>query len=308
MSVPAVEAEVPAVSFVVTVVRMTGDGGALAGLVASFVALEGAWPRELLIVSKFADPMLDCLEQSSGQHPIRVAIAEGRSRCYRKDLGAQLAAADLVCFVDADCRLAPDYMSALSHVRQTDSLDGQALRGHVEYRPGDGLTGRLLRIYRTLCDDDFFKDRHFTPNLLFRKDVLARVGGWAEDLNLDGQDDFILSDRCVREHGVGLRRVESLRLWSACDEKLSKLVRTWRGYGSGYAYRFYRYGASRSRFGTLRALWTYAPPLVLRSRYLLHPYMPFAVIQWGATMLGYVATLLRLRTRPPPRAELPRAV
>ena len=261
-------------------------------LIDSFVELEGVQDVELLLVldvddQKFVRELEDKTKWSGDQ--IRILHARGKRRVERKDIGAEHARAEYVCFMDSDCMFDENYLKYL-----LTCLEGQeVIRGGVKYRNGMTWIGTMNSYYRSLADEELFREETFTPNLILRKDLLQRAGGWSTE-NIDEQDDSILSQRIKPLLSKPILHIPESYVWHDEDTELRKLKRTWIGYGTGYGFRYWREvhkGYSKPGWKLFKS---YIPPFPFRRKYGAG-YFIFCLVHFTYMCIGYRNGLRKFR-------------
>lgn len=276
------------VSFVVTALeRNTAD---LHKLIDSFLSMDSNEKAELLIIFKYISENSKALldEKVNNHNNIRLYVQEGFSRCERKDYGLKLSSADKVGYIDCDCTFKKDYLSKIQRY-----LSQPIIRGKNVFS-GDGKwLSSNNSIYRTLCEEVFFKSETFTPNLIIDKGLLMGAGGWSYD-NLDSQDDFILSQRLKKIYpNLAISYADTAVLYNNNQEdtKVKKLMRSWYGYGKGYGFRLWR-DQNRKLFSFIK----YIPPLIY-SKDQKFSYFVFSLFQWIVTFSGYIYGVVHYKTK-----------
>lgn len=256
-------------------------------LIDSYLRMQYNDETELFVVFKdISDLYHEELEEISKFHPnISIFLKPGLSRCERKDLGAKIAHCNMIAYVDSDC-----IFDDLYYVKLKEHLNHPIIRGHNEFLSGDNWFSRMNSIYRNLCDDDFFKNETFSPNLIISKALLFEAGGWNQD-NLDCQDDYILSQRVHRVYQGDILHILYAILYNQADTSIKKTIKTWYGYGLGYGFRYWRSVKSEKR-----SLLKFLPPMIFRRQCSLD-YFFFSIFQWFVVTLGYIVSLFRYRAK-----------
>ena len=256
-------------------------------LIESYLVMQMNDETELfLLFREISDSYLSEINEILKTHPnIFVFLKPGFLRCERKDYGAKMAHSDKVAFVDSDCIFDEHYYSSLK-----EYLDLPIIRGHNEYLSGNGWFPKMNSIYRNLCDEDFFKNETFTPNLIIDKEILFGAGGWNLD-NLDSQDDYILSQRIHRVYHGEILHMPKAILYNQPDIRVRKTIKTWYGYGLGYGFRYWRSIESEKR-----SLLKFTPPFVYR-KHCSVVYFFFSIFQWSVVTWGYINSLIKYRKK-----------
>jgi hypothetical protein len=245
---------------------------------------------ELFIIFKYLSKnSKELLNGKISSHKnIRLYVLEGLSRCERKDYGLKLSSANKVGFIDSDCTFKKDYLESVESYISKPIIRGR----NIFVNDGKWLS-KNNTIYRTLCDEVFFKNETFTPNLIIDKDLLLEAGGWSDE-NLDSQDDFILSQRLKRKYQLlTIFHAEEAVLFNnnQADAKIKKLIKTWYGYGIGYGFRLWR-----DEKPEISVFKKYIPPLVY-SRKQSFSYLLFSIFQWFVTFSGYIYGIFRYKNK-----------
>jgi GT2 family glycosyltransferase len=124
---------------------------------------------------------------------------EGRGFGYARNSGVRAAGGNLVLFMDDDCEAEHEWIEALTAPLQSDAhVVGVA--GAVMVRVGGpigyaenilGFPGGGLR-YLHQADGQVVRTRYLsTCNCAYRKEAILRVGGFAEDARLGGEDALL---------------------------------------------------------------------------------------------------------------------
>lgn len=156
---------------------------------------------ELLVVD---DGSRDSTPEIAARYPVRVirhdrnrGLAAARNTAFRN------ARNELVAGLDVDCVPEPDWLEKL--VSRLDSEAVAAVGGRLEEAMLDSVADRWRRAHMpqdwgdaTLLNPRFL----FGSNLLLRRSVLERVGGYAENFRTNGEDVDI-SQR-IRAQGFSL--------------------------------------------------------------------------------------------------------
>ncbi|MBP2245827.1 hypothetical protein [Paenibacillus xylanexedens] len=273
----------PKLSIVVTLIERDVDD--LCKLINSYLLMERINETELLIMFKTLSVENETRIQLviNNYKNIKIFVREGYSRCQRKDEGLRLSSTKMVAFVDSDCTFDRSFTNEILEISGQKVIRGRNIYIHEKNR-----LSRYNAIYRTLCDEIFFKNETFSPNLIFDKEFLIQAGGWSHD-NLDSQDDFILSQRLKSKYDFEIYHASNavLNCKNKADDKIKKLVKTWFGYGVGYGYRLWR-----DNEHILVRLKRYVPPIVYTKDNSLS-YFSFSIFQWTIVLCGYIVGIFR---------------
>jgi GT2 family glycosyltransferase len=120
-----------------------------------------------------------------------IALPERAPPGRARNLGVEVCLGEIVAFVDADAIPEPNWLAALRSdlTAEVDAVAGAVLNGTPRSRVG--TAGYLLEFA------DWMPERHgrvehgATCNLLVRRDVLLRAGGFREDI--EGGEDTIFT-------------------------------------------------------------------------------------------------------------------
>lgn len=270
------------VSFIVTVIER--DMNSLLKLIESYKNIKERQSTELIIMFEgLSNNNEEVLKQKcDGIENISFYIENGISRCRRKDIAIEHAKALYLIYVDADCVLDSSYYLNLKKY-----LNGaRVIRGKNIYNHSNKYISKCNAIYRTLADDEVFKDETFTPNLIIDKKFLTDAGGWYTD-NIDSADDFTLSHRLKKKYAFTIVHAEDviINISNDADENLARLARVWIGYGNGYGFRLRLDGKL-----TFKSFFKFIPPFVYSFKKPLF-YLPVAVLNLFYVTRGYMQEL-----------------
>ncbi len=271
------------VSFIVTVIDR--DIKDLFRLLDSYKNLEKQSETEMIIE---ADSMSKKNEEHLGKYAreiegVRWYIHPNTSRCCRKDFGMNDAKADYLIYIDADCVLNADYYIEISKLLGKYKV----IRGKNLYLAGESYLSKCNRIYRTLCDEVFFYNETFTPNLIIEKAFLKSNGGWVIN-NTDAGDDYTLSQLLKQNNSFVIGHCEHaiVEIMNSQDDNWKKIIRTWKGYGSAYQVRRKNSGEC-----SISSLFEFIPPFVYEAKSPLF-YLPVAFLNWVVLFAGYIEQIL----------------
>jgi ribosomal protein L7Ae-like RNA K-turn-binding protein len=272
------------ISFVTTATNK--HVGLTINLIESYKKMKHVDKSEMIIIFKdITEINRKKIEDFIENYNIKIINAPDKSRCYRKDLGWKSAKSNMIAFVDVDCTFTSNYLEIL-----LQNLNHPIIRGKNIYDSNERKISKLNACYRTLCDDMFFENETFTPNLILSRDVLEKINGFDEDNNIDQQDDYILSMRLKEKMDVKIHHIDAC-LINQYEFNLKKLKRTWKGYGLGYGYRFWLKNAPKKG---LKTFIEFTPPLVYIKEKPID-YFFFSLYQWSMTFLGYIEGLIKYR-------------
>lgn len=256
-------------------------------LIESYLQMKSNDETEILILFReISDSYRLELEEIVKYNPnISIFLKPGFTKCERKDYGAKIAHCDKVAYVDSDCIFDVQY-----YIKLRDYLDYSIVRGHNEFLSGNKWFPKMNSIYRNLCDEDFFKNETFCPNLVISRELLFQAGGWNQN-NLDCGDDYVLSQRIHRVYHGEIFHVPQAILYNQPDNSVKKTIKTWYGYGLGYGFRYWRSSKSEKR-----SFLKFLPPLVYRTQCSID-YFFFSIFQWLVVFIGYIVSLIKYREK-----------
>ena len=236
-------------SFVVTAIEK--DQYHLFQMLYSYFNMSNCEETEMLIILNHASQSFqkELDELAAENENLTYFVLEGLNRCARRDYGAKLAHSEFIAFIDADCIIDKEY-----YICAKKHLDKIIFRGTNHYQSSSWFN-KMQSIYRSLCDEKFFAEETFTPNLVIDRQLLFKAGGW--DLcNIDFGDDFNLSRRIRLFYKERIMILPDMNLQINPDIKKSKSVKTWFRNGQAYAFRYYHLNFNQKR------LWESSPFLV----------------------------------------------
>jgi glycosyltransferase involved in cell wall biosynthesis len=145
-----------------------------------------------------------------------------------RNAGIAAALGEWIVFIDSDCRIEDDYVRQL--VAFVSTTESQVVRGAVTFNSGHTYFSRnQARLKQKAYAPE--SEHFFTPNLIVRRGVFCRVGGF--DPRLSGVEDGEWSER-VKAYGAMFEFASDLKIAHAPDHS-SGCIRKWirYGYGSG---------------------------------------------------------------------------
>jgi glycosyltransferase involved in cell wall biosynthesis len=192
---------------------------------------------------------------------LRYVRTETRGVTNGRNLGAELSHGDIVAFTDDDCRVALDWVPALTRIFATDP-EVAVVCGRVRVADevkGLGFTESFephIREWKGRYPP-FGSDWGITANLAVRREVLSRVGmfdpmlGAGAPLRSGGEPDFLYRVLRFGLKIVNAGEVQVDHLGVRAPGKESQ--RLIRGYGAGTGAAFYKH----VRMGDVTALGVY---------------------------------------------------
>lgn len=130
-------------------------------------------PAEILVVDDGSAPPIEAAALRGGAIPVRVLSTGGVGPATARNAGARAATTDVVLFTDDDTIPASGWVAAA--MRRLDEHPGEvAVEGPVTSPAYDPL-----HAYSVQADAP---GHHWTCNIAYRRVVLERLGGFAEDV------------------------------------------------------------------------------------------------------------------------------
>ncbi len=165
---------------------------------------------EIIVVDDASD---DHTAEVVGQFPVRLlALTEAKQASCCRNLAAQKASGEILAFIDSDCLADPRWLKEL--IPAFKDVEVGAVGGRVDsYYEAKGLD-RYEQVKSSLKIGSWFRSTHeadpffYVPscNLLVRRPLFLKVGGFREDLHV-GED----VDLCWRirdeEHHIEYRPI-----------------------------------------------------------------------------------------------------
>jgi cellulose synthase/poly-beta-1,6-N-acetylglucosamine synthase-like glycosyltransferase len=237
-------------------------------------------------------------------YPVRIVPGVGGGPGYARNLGWRAARAPLVWFIDSDCVAEPDALRLLlPHLADPKVAGASGSYGNM--RP-DSLLARLIheelieRHLRMPEDVDYLA----SYNVLYRREVLERVGGFDEgNFNgpgAPGAEDIELSFR-LHDAGCRLRFERRSLVRHFHPTNVRRYLRSQRlhGYFRVWLYLHHRSRASGDAYSGL--VDHVQPPLAM----LLLPALPLA-FWWPLTLVPLAILVLLLAAQLPMTLRLVR--
>jgi GT2 family glycosyltransferase len=203
---------------------------------------------EIIVVDQSDDAAAEEIATQIHDPRVRFVRSPTRGVTSARNLGIELSAAEIVAFTDDDCRVAPDWVAALTAVFATDA-DAAVVCGRVRVPPeiqSLGFTENFepqVREWQGRFPP--FGTWGITANLALRREVVARVGpfdpllGAGSPLRSGGEPDFLY--RVLR---AGLKLVYAREVLvdhlgvRGHGQESRKLIR---GYGFGTGAAFFKH-------------------------------------------------------------------
>jgi mycofactocin system glycosyltransferase len=146
---------------------------------------------EIIVVDDASD---DHTPEVVGQFPVRlIALPQPKQASFCRNLAAQDASGEILAFIDSDCLADPCWLREL--IPAFKDVEMGAIGGMVDaYYEAKGLD-RYEKVKSSLKIGSWFRSTHeadsffYVPscNLLVRRDLFLKVGGFEEDLHV-GED------------------------------------------------------------------------------------------------------------------------
>jgi len=297
---------VPALSVVIPAYAAQDTIGAC---LESLAAQSDAPPFEVIVVDSSPDAATEtALRQvTARQMELRVRYEHLRARAFpgvARNVGARLAAADVLLFLDADCVAEPDLVARAARAL---GAGASAVSGSIALAPRSPASAHLRHLLEFKESLPSCPPRRTwqlpSACLVMRREVLTRYGGFPESR---ASEDWLLDWR-MWQAGEDLRFDPALRV----------VHRTRPGWGALWRYSRllgFHSGAARRRGGLpgqLLVRWPELAPLLLPPGRTLRAFVwcarnapqeiPFLVLVWPAylAMAGVWALGFRAGVREP---------
>jgi len=127
-------------------------------------------PLEIVVVDDGSEPPVDA-PALRGNVPVRVLRTDGVGPASARNVGMRATLADVVIFTDDDTIAAPRWVQA-ALLRLREHPEEVAVEGPVRSPPYDPL-----HAYSVTSET---AGHHWTCNIAYRREILERVGGFAE--------------------------------------------------------------------------------------------------------------------------------
>lgn len=129
-----------------------------------------------------------------------IFISAGPERSAQRNRGAEAATGEVIFYIDSDMVLEPAVCADIAAVFEAQPEVGAIIIPERSFGDGYLVDCRILEKSLYVGDDDVEAAR------AFRREVVARIGGWDESLT--AAEDWELSDR-MRAGGVQMARIDS---------------------------------------------------------------------------------------------------
>lgn len=151
-----------------------------------------AGPHEIVLVDDGSRPPVDA-GLAEGAHLVRTA---GLGLASARNIGLNAAKGEIVCFTDDDCLPDPGWVdAAVEHLRAHPDHSG--VQGPVASEPWDPLYGH------SLAYDEPGEGRYYGANIAYRRDLLTREGGFAQELDPYHGEDLDMAFRMLAHGPIG---------------------------------------------------------------------------------------------------------
>lgn len=208
--------------FISVIVPVYNGEATICQCVESLLAQD--YPRDRFEVIIADNGSNDSTASLLDRYPVRFVSANRRQTPYaaRND-GARLSMGEMLAFCDADEIAAPDWLHRLVEA-VPDGYGGAA--GAIIGRLTDrGAVADFATQEATFWKGDQPNDIRLAPtgNVLYRRDVFDKLGGFREDTLTGADYDFSL--RVVRQLGQRIRYVPDAVVWHHHRATLRKLLK-----------------------------------------------------------------------------------
>jgi Glycosyl transferase family 2 len=163
--------------------------------------LEACSGVEVLVAHPPGDPAADVVARHPlGRAGLARAVVSANGRAGARNAGWRAARAPLIAFTHDDCRPDPGWVDGL--LRAADEVPGAIAQGAVRPDPEQGafLHARLKRVHDSTPPDVLAP----LCSVAFPRELLERLGGFAEERALAGVDGAELTAR-ARDAGAPVR-------------------------------------------------------------------------------------------------------
>ncbi len=223
--------EEPTVSVIIPVRNRPKD---LASCLSSLLKLD--YPKEKLEIIVVDDASTDNTPDVASRYPVVLKCMPNRKGAsYCRNVGAELAQNDILCFLDSDCTSAPDWLNELGAAFLDSKVGGAG--GLVESHDDKTGLDRYEQVKSSLCmgnvaRDSSNGDRFFyvpSCNLAVRREVYRGLGGFREELEV-GED----VDLCWRmtDRGHVIEYLPSARVYHRHRNEIKSFCRRRFDYGT----------------------------------------------------------------------------
>jgi GT2 family glycosyltransferase len=220
---------------------------------------------EIIVVNDGLDKKIDLLEQ---EYPRKVVDGICRGIAAARNIGVELSNGRIIIFLDSDCRVSPDWLTA--HLKTHQQNKGLiAVGGSVCIEPNASLWA-MCDHYCSWYNIHPYQNERWVPNqpganLSMSRKTLERVGLFKEDLPPSGVHEDIEWQKRLLELGGRIYFNPQAMIWH-----------TDRSDFKGYIAHHYRWGYNsievKNRSKVTRFPWIYRNPLLL-----IIGFFPFAI-------------------------------
>jgi cellulose synthase/poly-beta-1,6-N-acetylglucosamine synthase-like glycosyltransferase len=218
------------VSFVVPV---HNGAACLEETLAAIAGQDDGRPMEIIAVDdRSGDESADILERLAGRWPMRVLGGEGRGAAAALNVGIRAARFPLICQIDQDVVVGPDWMQQLT--AELDDRSVGAAQGYFETDPRAGLYARVMNFdleQRYASIERRATSHVCTGNTVYRAAALHAIGLFDESLGYGYDND------------VSYRLLEAGYTLTLC--RRAGAVHRWREGLRGYLVQQYGFGYGR---------------------------------------------------------------
>ena len=186
----------------VTVAVCVKNGeGTLYECLSSLTKLD--YPTQNLNLLVIDNGSIDKTQEIAREFPVRIVEEPIPGRGYARNAALKECTTALLAFTDADCRVAPDWISVLVQAFDDPEV---AIAGGKIVTPGDDPLARFYEHRRVVSNQEFSVNHPFsspflaTANAVFRTEILRAAGGFKTDY-IVAED----ADACWRVLDLGYR-------------------------------------------------------------------------------------------------------
>lgn len=149
-------------------------------------------PHEIVLVDDGSRPPIDQAVAAGA----RLLRTSGLGLASARNVGLAAASGELVCFTDDDCLPVPGWVdAAVEYLRAHPDHSG--VQGPVNSEPWDPLYGH------SLAYDGPGEGRYYGANIAYRRELLEREGGFAQEFDPYHGEDLDMAFRMLAHGPIG---------------------------------------------------------------------------------------------------------